>query len=94
MGRVALALEELMAGGVTGAFWLVPVKRLPEGGARALAALLEIELRMVGGRPRIARGLLWTTDPEDTRELLTALAVGPDAVDAVSAMVRGNPTAT
>jgi uncharacterized ferritin-like protein (DUF455 family) len=85
MGRVALALEGLTA--ASGAFWLVPVKRLGPGGAQALTMRHPVELRAVGTVQKIARGLLWTSDPEDARDLLTVLTVGQAAMDEVSSLL-------
>lgn len=88
MGRVAIELEAYVMPGVPAAWMFLPLKGLkrrglPESGSEAARVLSERHpprMETTGTRLRIAEGVVFTTDPERARKVLTALVVGKAAL--------------
>ncbi len=88
MGRVAIALESYALPGTPAAWLFLPVKGLkrlglPLNPADAAAELTQRHpprLELTGTSPRLAEGVVFTTDPDRARKTLTALVVGRKAL--------------
>jgi uncharacterized ferritin-like protein (DUF455 family) len=82
MGRVALAIEAHVLPGVPARWHWIQRRDLPADTpdfaafARRLEALHPVAQARAGDGMRISEGLVFTTDPERAREVLTVLAVG------------------
>jgi uncharacterized ferritin-like protein (DUF455 family) len=89
MGFVAQALEKHLAPRAS-ALWLHlsqrDAKRLGHGSFSAMAQSFErtapLQLRSARSETKLERGVLFTTDPETSRQIVTLLVVGKDLEDA------------
>ena len=84
MGRVALAIESRVLPGTPARWVFVSRRDLPAGqDFAAWAAQLEarhpVRQQPSGGGMRISEGIVFSTDPERAREVLTVLSVGSKA---------------
>ena len=88
MGRIALELEKYLHPGVAAAWTFIPIRELaarglpsnPKDAAQVLSDRYPAQLGGVGGGQRLTEGIVFTTNPERAREMLTALVVGPKAL--------------
>ena len=73
MGRIALELEDHVYPGSQAVWMFLPTR---EVSADALLEKHPPRLERTGTKLRLADGVIFTTDPERAREVLTVLAVG------------------
>lgn len=90
MGRVALAIENIVLPGTPAAWLFLPRSTLKERGLPAsLSATAEFlserhpyKRRSASGGERICEGVVFTSDPQVAREVLTVLVVGRETLAA------------
>jgi uncharacterized ferritin-like protein (DUF455 family) len=80
MGRVALAIEDYVLPGISAAWLFLPVDFSGARIAERLLTRYPLRKQTKGGRTWISEGVLFTNDPQTSREVLTVLAVGTKAV--------------
>jgi uncharacterized ferritin-like protein (DUF455 family) len=97
MGRVALELEKKLAPGVSGLWIFLPAKTILNSGfesiekfASAWKARHPLKMIQAGGGPRIQNGIVFTNDPGQAQEVLTAM--GP--YEAFTGMILDSATST
>lgn len=81
MGRVALELEKHILPGVP-ASWIFGSAK--DAKLRALAEQSRPRLELLGGKPRLAEGVVFTNDPERCHHMLTALLIGRKVLSEVT----------
>jgi hypothetical protein len=79
MGRVAIALEAQVVPGTPAAWAFLTAS----AETRELARRFPPRAEPSGGGRRIAEGVVFTTDPERAREVMTALVVGPRPLESI-----------